>query len=265
MTSREKPAMQNFTSLLSFIKGDSRIPDAYRWGNSINVKVHALKILYEEVLSQIPKCSKVVEAIEKDGFGGYVQLQILATKYECFLNSIYALCENLSYVVHHLFDKSVPRHFRKQKIRFLAVNDIDSHYSKLLEKTSWYDEVHGMRTEATHLLSGMITIPSPSKLGYFNLPRSQRKDKPENIQVDDVGKHVKEVYQSVLTFLSDFGNHFIKIINQDCHVSQICFIFKGRVFAKKISLREYLNSQAGICQTTAIDCPRMNSCEARKK
>lgn len=264
--SGEKPNLENFTLLLYFMKGDSRIPDALRWGFSIKAKVRAVRILYEEVLSQIPKCFDEIKAIEKEGISDAIQCSILAIKYEVFLNSIYALCENLSNVVWHLHGRRLPRRFREQKKRLLASNSPDSNYAKILEQTEWYNEVNAMRTEATHFLSGMIAIHSPTELGYYNLPKDQRQGTPEKIQIADVEKHVKEIYQSVLAFLSEFGNHFIAVINQDCRVAKICCVIpRVGIGAKMISLREYLNDQAGICQTTAFDCPEKNSCKARKK
>ena len=266
MTIQEKPDMSNFRLFLSFIKGDSRIPDAFRWSFSIDAKVNAVGILHEEVLLQIPKCMAEIRASEEEGVGEIVQSIILAIRYEVFLNSIYALCENLSYLVHHLHGKTVPRPFRAQRQRFLQYTELDSEYAKVLEQSKWYDEVNAMRTEATHFLSGMITISRPSQLGYFNVPKDPREGAPKEIQIADVEKHVKDVYLGVLTFLSMFGNHFVTMINQDSRVAQICYIIpRVGIGGRLISLREHLNGQPGVCQTPLFDCPNKNSCKARNK
>jgi hypothetical protein len=108
---REKLA--NLRLLLDFMKGDSRIADAFRWSYSIDAKMIAIGILYEEILSQIPKCFKEFKQAEEGGVGDSLQCFILSTKYEFFLNSIYALCENLSNVVYQLYRSKVKLRFRE--------------------------------------------------------------------------------------------------------------------------------------------------------
>ena len=257
---------KKFELFLIFMKGDTRVPDAFRWSLSIKSKVSAMEILYKEVLAQLPKCSDELKEIEKKGFGSAIECPILAIKYEVFLNSIYALCENLSRVVRYLYhSKKLPESFRQQKSRFLKDLSLDSVYSNMLMATSWYDEVRAIRTEATHYLSGFITIPSPTELGYFNVPKSERRDTPKGILINDVEKHIKRIYNDVFTFLSLFGNHFITVINQDTRVVLPCLVISGLLGAKRISLREYLNNESGMCHTINFDCPKKDSCEARRK
>jgi hypothetical protein len=250
------------------MKGDSRIPDAFYWSNSIDGKAKAMSILKEEVLAQIPRCNAELEALEKKRYCTGLEFIKMAIKYEVFLNSIYSLCENLSQFVRHLYHSSnLPTGFYKQKTRFLRDLTIDSDYSKILSKLQWYDEVHAMRTEATHFLSGMVVFPGPEEFGYFNIPKSERQGTPKTISINNIEEHVKHLFNEVLDFLSSFGDHFIDIINQDSKVAMICFYLplSGRLCVKNISLREYLEKQPGICQTTDVDCPLKSSCVARKR
>ena len=261
-----KPNLQKLELLLKFLKGDPRVPDAFRWSLSIGSKISAMKILHEEVLAQLPKCFDELREIKQKGFGSGIECLILAIKYEVFLNSIYALCENLSRVVRYLYSsKNLPEGFRKQKSKFLKDLSLDPDYSKILMGTSWYDEVRAMRTEATHYLSGFITISSPTELGYFNVPKSERRGTPKDISINDIEKQIRSIYIDVLTFLSSFGNHFVAVINQDTRVALPCLAVSGLLGARIISLREYLNNESGICQTINFDCPKKDSCEARKK
>lgn len=262
----QEPNLQKFELFLRFLKGDARVPDAFRWSFSISNRISAMKILYIEILAQLPKCSDELKEIKQKGFGSGIECSKLAIKYECFLNSIYALCENISMVVRYLYySKNLPEGFRKQKIIFLEDLSLDSVYSKMLMATSWYDEIRAIRTESTHYLSGFITIPSPTELGYFNVPKSERKGTPKGISINDVEKHIKRLYNDVFTFLSLFGNHFITVINQDTRVVLPCLIISGLLGAKRISLKEYLNNESGMCHTINFDCPKKDSCEARKK
>jgi hypothetical protein len=239
---------------LKFLKGDDRVPDAFDWSLSIQNKISVMQILYKEVIDQLPKCFDELKEIKQKGFGSGIESTKLAVKYEVFLNSIYALCENLSRLS-----------FREQKARFLEDLNVDSVYSEMLKTTSWYDEVRAIRTEATHYLSGFITISSPTELGYCNVPKSKRKRTPKAISINDIEKHIEGIYNNVLEFLSFFGNHFITVINQDVSVVLPCLVVSGLIGAKKISLKEYLNDESGVCYTPKLDCPAKDSCKARKK
>jgi hypothetical protein len=130
--------------------------------------------------------------------------------------------------------------------------------------TQWYDEVHSIRSEATHYLSGFITISSHAELGYFNRQKSRRNSVPENISIDDIERHTRQLYDNVNAFLLAFGDHFIKVIDQDVRVALPCIrTSSGLIGTKNISIKEYLNNEPGICSTPNFNCPLAKSCEAR--
>lgn len=263
--SEQEPRMRGFELLLAFIGGDNRIPDAIHWQFSIKAKIFAMEFSYDEALAQIPKCFDELREIEKRGYGNNKECIKLALRYESFLNSIYSLCENLSNIVKFLYPSFIlPQHFTKQKSRFLKTDSIDPDYSKILAKTSWFDEVHAMRAESTHYLSGLITIPSSTALGYVNLPKSQRKGSLGKIKISDVEKHIKQIHNDVRTFLTLFGNHFVPILNQDSHLSLVCISSSDKVIGiRSISLKEYLNQEQWTCQGSK-ECPERVVCQTRK-
>jgi hypothetical protein len=149
--------LKNLDIMLAFLKGDERVPDGMRWHFSIENKMTAMNILRNNMLEQIPKCLAEQKRAEETGYSSGIEALILGIKYEVFLNSIYALCENLGYVAHFLLGRKLPRHFHEQKKKLLKKEELEPTYSKILAKTNWYDEIHAMRTESTHYLSGLIT------------------------------------------------------------------------------------------------------------
>jgi hypothetical protein len=262
---RQDPTLPKIRLFLLFMKEDNRIPEAIRWAISIDSKIRAMDVLFEEVLNQIPKCRMEFEEIKKKGLGSDTESHKLALKYEVFLNSIYSLCENISRVVAYLYHrKNLPQGFHDQKQKFLEDKSIDAHYTKILNSTQWYNEVRSMRDEATHYLSGLITISNPAGLGYFNRPKSSRNGTPESISIDDVEKHARQLYESVNAFLLAFGEHFIKIIDQEKRVRLPCILSSKSVGWVGISLKEYLNNESGICLSPDFNCPLAKSCKARK-
>ncbi len=219
---KQDPSLPKINLVLLFMKGDSRIPGAFNWSLSIDAKIKAMDISFKEVLEQIPCCFEELNEMNKKGYGEGLELKKLALKYETFLNSIYSLCENLSRIVAYLYrDKNLPEGFFEQKHKFLK-QDFDQDYTNILKNTNWYDEAHSIRSEATHYLSGLITISSATELGYLNKPKSKRKGVPNNISIDDIKTHVRYIYDNVFVFLFAFGDHFIKIINQDSGIALLC-------------------------------------------
>ncbi len=260
-----KEALKNFNLLLSFLKGDRRISDGMRWYFSIESKLTSIEILRTDVLGQIPKCLAEEKCIREKGYGDGIEARILAIKYEVFLNSVYSLCENLGYVAWCLLEKRVPRHFNGQKKSAKAGRLLDSYYGKLLATSSWYDEVHLMRSESTHYLSGFATYTNETQVGYFNVPRSEKEMSVPKIQVENIEEHVNQIFANLVLFLASFGDYFVTLLNPEIRVTQVCLYYNGLIGAKVISLRELLNNEPGECQTQTFDCPLKNACKARKK
>ena len=73
------------------------------------------------------------------------------------------------------------------------------------------------------------------------------------------------MYDNVWVFLFAFGDHFIKIVNQDSCIALPCIrSSSGLIGTKSISLRGYLNNDAGIYLTPTFDCPLKDSCKAHR-
>jgi len=264
---KQDPKLPKIRLFILFMWGDNRIPDGFNWSLSIDSKIKAVDVLFNEVLSQIPKCFEELEEIRKRGFGGGVECLKLAIKYEVFLNSIYSLCENLSRIVAYLYrERNLPQSFNAQRNRFLKKPDIDPDFTKILANITWWDEVHSIRSESVHYLSGFITISSATELGYFNRPQSRRNGAPTSILIDNIEKHIRQLYNNVKEFLLEFGEHFIKNINQDAYIALPCLrTSSGLIGIKGISLKGYLNNDAGICLTPDFDCPLKETCGAHRE
>ncbi len=171
--------------------------DSFRWAMSISDKIGKFQIAYEDFYDQLPSWVEENKTIKEKGYGTIKESVKLALRYENFLNSIYSLCENFSHLIVAFYPGSnLPNGFYKQKKRFLT-HDIDARYKEILENTMWYDEVHAYRSEATHFLSGFITISDDGSPGYFNKPLNKRNGAFTVISKEDIETHVKEIYSKV--------------------------------------------------------------------
>lgn len=259
----------NFELFLKFMANDSRIQDGYRWSQSIKDKLESVTLRYNEVLEQIKHCSDDTDRMKKEldeiGYtNSGIECPKLAYMYEDFLNSIYALCENISKIVAFLYPKkNLPQGFHDQKKRFLN-RDIDIEYSEILKQSTWYDEVQSLRSESIHFLSGVVMTTNSYELGYSNIPKSRRDGTPNEIKIESIKDHIDVIYKNVGEFLILFGNHFINILDQESRAAFPCMRTpSGLMCVEERSLSECLNNLPGRCVTTKVDCSLRDSCQAK--
>lgn len=258
--------VSNFDRFVEFLRVmEPEIPDAFRWSMAIGHKKIKMQFAYEDVYRQIPVWYADNEEMQKKGIGSSKEGIILALRYETFLHSVYSLCESLSRISAR-FNPKLSHGFREQKNELLnQKRPVDPQYSEILESVVWYDEVHAIRSEATHFLSGFITISKNGEPGYFNTPKSGRKEALQEISKESIEKHILEIYQNVDVFLTQFGDHFIQKIDPNKKIAKACLL-NGEKFmgAREFTLNDVKNKKPGMCHMPLYQCPIRHSCEAFK-
>lgn len=256
----------NFNLFIDFLQVmDCTVPDAFRWSWAIRLKVVKMHTAYEDILRQIPVWYADHEEMKKKGIGSSKEGNILALRYETFLHTVYSLCESLSRITACFYPNLSPG-FRKQKNELLGnKNTTDPEYAKILESVTWYDEVHAIRSEATHFLSGFIIISKDGEPGYFNTPKSMRKEALQNISKESIEKHILEIYRNIDIFLTQFGDHFIQKIDADKKIAKMCLLNGEKYMgAREFTLNDVRNKKPGNCHLPHYQCPIRHSCEAFK-
>lgn len=256
--------LSNFQIFALFLQTmESQFPDAMRWSMAIRDKIFKMHVAYEDVIRQIPIWNADHKEIERRGYGDTKEGVILALRYETFLNAVYSLCESLARITLGFYPQ-LSHGFRKQREELLSKKkSLYPIYASIIESTTWYEEVHSIRSEATHFLSGFTTISKNGEPGYFNKPKGSRKGAPLEISVDSVEKHITSIYQSVDNFLQQFGDLFIQKLDPDKRIGNICMKDGTKyIGARSFSLREFLNKQPGICITPKSQCPLRYHCQA---
>jgi len=264
----EQSSIPSFTEFLHFARGDRRIAHASDYLDSISKKKAVVNLCFQELSNCLPGYKEEYEVLQKEGYVNGIGRLMVVVKYETFLNSIYFLMETIAKLVCLIYPKkSLPRRFYDQKDKFLKDKTVDPTYSAILEKMHWDDEVRAIRAEATHYLSGLAVSYEPSVPGYFNKPKSGRKGTPNsNIEIKDVISHSETIMKNLDSYLESFGSHFLKVIDRDVLVFQLCGItYGGNIAGKILSYNEKINGDPGICLTTDFDCPKADDCIARKK
>jgi len=274
------PEINDYTNFELFLKflgtAEPEIPNASNLRASMEYKAKALFIVYQETLNQIKKCHIEYEEIEKRGYGSSIHNTILKIEYMKYLNYIYSLCENLSYLVKKWNPEAkLKKGFNEQKMQYLtSKKTIDEFYSNLLEKAYWYDEIHLIRTEATHYLNGFIFISHSKEPGYLiKKIYNQRKATPTKITIDEqvimesIEDNIKKINEDFNLFLDNYSKHFRELkFNKEIPVSEICLLTSERIEGyRSIALNDYINKKPRKCKETLPNCPRKLKCNLLKR
>jgi hypothetical protein len=260
-----KSNLKEYTLFHKFLNGEKRLPNAILWSFTIAGKTAAVSILYEEVMSQLTKAAEEVNELKTLRVSNHRELFILQIKYEVFLNSIYSLFESLSYILWNIYHTNgIPRLFNKQKTRFLNQTNINPEYSKLLESTDWYEEVHSIRSQSTHYLSGFAILFGEDEIGYSNTPIGE-EGTSKKISIPNIDTHIRSVKKEFTDFIAQFGKIFVKVINQDSKIVYPCLSAKNEVIGySSISLREYTEGEEWKCEVYG-GCPNRNECKLKNR
>lgn len=269
------PENNNYNEFELFIAflvtSEPQILNVDNFAQSIRNKAVAVKLAYNEVLlKQIPNWIKENEAAKHYGFTIGAQGVLLAIKYEVYLNSIYSLCENLSFLVKKFYpNQTLKDHFNSQKNQFLNnKKEVDEVYSKILEKTAWYEEVHSIRSEATHYLTGLIN-PSDSNEPCYSYKETynRRNAAPEEINIKNVETHMIDLQRNLEEFLNYFSKHFRETkFNKDISVKEPCLITNERkILFRSTTLDDYLNHRPRKCNELEFDCPHKENCGSKRE
>jgi hypothetical protein len=239
------------------------------WAQSLLDKFNAVSILCDEVLYQISMWKNEFEQLKERCYGNTIQRTILLVKYETFLNSIYSLCENISYMVKELYPKAnLSPKFSIQKTNNLEkLREFDDYYAKMLESADWYNEVHSMRSECIHFLSGFIFISGIEEPGYLiSKQYNERKGHAEGIEVENIEKHVKETYNSVYSFVNELSKHFMELrCDKNTPVGSPCLYGGGLSGVRIMTINDILLRNQPRCEALEFNCPVEEKCTAINK
>ncbi|WP_317137481.1 hypothetical protein [Methanochimaera problematica] len=267
----------------------SHIKDATNWSQTIQDKYNAIRIAFEELKNLIDIYWK--EYCDDIKIRSTQYLIALTLKYETFMNCIYSFCESLAMIIKLIYPKmNLTSKFSKLRSEILSEKImIDDDFCHLMKITDWYDEVHWIRTEATHSLFGFLFFSKDGKPGYLNQIYNKRKGVPSNknvdnikdhikfekdtvsgrvkIEIDNIDNHIDIIFSEFNKFLFEFGKIGLKLINFDLQNVDICFqnSITYQIGTKLITINDIKNDQPGICTKLYDECPMKNYCKAYTK
>lgn len=200
------------------------------WGkltDSIATKRNAVLLLGGEVINQIPNWLIEYAELEEKGHCSGVQSLILLIKYQTFLNAIYSICENYAYLASKFVPCLTRRSYQKQLSKLSKIRQDCPEYAEILEKNSWYSQVHIMRSEATHFFDGFVYINNLKRPGIIFRDMLHRRDGvgPETaIDIPDVEAHVNELLAGVDDYSKNLCTYLFAFIEDGFERWESCFM-----------------------------------------
>ncbi len=252
------------------LDGDNR--DQYinwnRLGDSICQKRHAVELLGEEVQDPLDEWEDISKELEKYGFqAGYESVQIMV-KFQTFLNSVYALFENLAFTAYLLIP-GLKRSFFQQQSDMDKLIQINKEYAGIVASADWYPDLNIMRSESTHFLDCLFFLNGERCLGikYIDfVSRRKGVDKTTEIVIEDVVWYVNCIRDAISQYMVDlfafFLTSFIKpdfVGYEPCYMKRKESHFLFLIGMKKVSFKNYLKGKPWTCMLDN-QCPFSDCC-----
>lgn len=259
------------------------VKNVSNWCETVNKKYIAVSLAFNEANDLI----KYFNNHYKKKLDTSPYLTHLTMKYEAFMNCIYNFCESLSMLLRYMYPKNnLSDTFYKLRSNIInKKNTINDVFFDLMSKTRWYDEIHWIRTEATHKLFGFLYFSDEGKPGYLTQIFNKRESAPcekdttktfkiekndvdgqLKIDIDNIEDHLRIIFEQFNQFITDLGDISIKLINPTVEKAVICFLqphLKGYLIGTKIlSLNDVLFNKQGRCTNFFSICPMKTNCEA---
>ena len=154
-------------------------------------------------------------------------------------------------------------------VKKLAIGNCtrNTRLSDIIDSISWYENLHTMRTEATHYLPGFV-FHSENGLGilYRDMEHSDKR-----IEIDNIQEYMVTLHREINIFLTKYGDYHLRnFLKEDHKTFHPCpiphpngegYLAGGRT----ITLKEYLQKKPGQCVGLDVPCQNRAKCPADPK
>lgn len=231
-------------------------------------------ILHQLSIKLLPNLSKDEAEIQSKGYTPATNAKEFSAVLEEVFTELYSSIDCTRKVIVSIYRRTrgLPDSTRKlfQKVRGgLLGNDFPAELKHAIASADWYDELLAIRDELTHSDIGNCWVDRDTKLVTYMHTGIHREGKP--LIINDVMGRIQFLIESINKFIGSvfyFLNAQLKITTID----QLCGIFFGRGYLRKLTLAPSIDLNSGICQShTWFDndaqfrCPLAGSCGAYER
>ncbi len=227
--------------------------------------------LHQLAIKLLPNLSLDEEEIQSKGFTAAANSREFTAVMEEVFTELYSSIDCTRKVIVSIYRRTrgLPDSTRKlfQKVRGnLLGSDFPSELKQTIAASDWYEELLLIRDELTHSDIGNCWMDRETKMVTYMHTGISREGKP--LIIKDVMGKVRFLIESINKFLGaifSFLNAQLKVTTID----QLCGIFYGRGYLRKLSLESSINLNSGVCQSHSwfdndvqFRCPLASSCGA---
>ncbi|MFA4876566.1 MAG: hypothetical protein WC586_04065 [Methanoregula sp.] len=243
-----------------------------RWRESIRTKMRIISLLSKDIFQQYQLTVDQKEKDKLEGYGDGIAASLLLIRFENYLNAVYSLLNNLAYIgqishkgLAHQFNTQRERasNYRKKYPRY-------SEYLDLIENCQWYDQLHAMRTDATHFLEGFVYYTDDG-LGILYFDKEPKEfNNDVKLKIEDIRIYTEQNIKDLSDFLDCFGEYYLtKYCNNESSIPLACpiLVVNGKSFFsgfRSVTYEEYQNKNIGRCMSKDPTCKFKDFCPARQ-
>jgi hypothetical protein len=250
---RSSPLLRNEQKRKGIQIGQLDFP-LIRYTYSLSQRVSMLSILKEKIHKLGVEVLEEQKEVEKTNKSKTNEKSIeLIIYYESFLNQIYNIMENVSRINLFIFELNTNispkftnqmKQIKNEKLKF------HPEYDKIKEEMKWYLQVHGIRSNANHFLTGANVFGRSEKgeliLEYLNYNLSNRNNHstdPFKIEYDILST-VDSFYNATIITLNKIADIYLENMDKDkkCHIT---FIIDGYLEIRELSCNELIQGELG--------------------
>lgn len=230
-------------------------------------------ILHQLSIKLLPNLSIDEEELKAKGYSATINAKELSAVFEEVFTELYSSIDCTRKIIVSIYKKtrglpdSTRKLFRKVQCNLLG-NDFPHELKQAILNSVWYDQLLSIRDELTHSDIGSCFIDRETQTVTYMHTGINNAGQP--LIINDVLGMIESLFSQINQFLGHVFN-FLNSQLKFTTIDQLCGIFYGRAYIRKISLEPPIDINSGVCQShTWFDnqpdfmCPFSNSCGAYK-
>ena len=231
-------------------------------------------ILHQLSLKLLPNLAIDAEEIQSKCYTAATNAKEFSAVLEEVFTELYSTIDCTRKVIIAIYPRtrglqnSTRKLFKKVRCNLLGL-DFPTELKQAIAESDWYDELLVIRDELTHSDIGHCWIDRETNMVTYMHTGINCDGKP--LIINDVIGRIQCLIESINKFLGTIF-HFLNTQLKFTTISELCGIFYGRGYLRKLSLETPIDFNSGVCQShTWFDrevefrCPFASSCGAYER
>ncbi len=230
--------------------------------------------LYQLSLKLLPNLYLDRQELRNKGYTAAANAKEFSAVLEEVFTELYSSidCTRKIIVAIYKQTRGLPDSTRKL-FRKAQANQLDHNFpnelTRVIAESNWYEELLAIRDELTHSDIGNCSFDEKTETVTYMHTGIRQQGNP--LIIEDVMRKIQYLIESINNFLGKTF-HFLNAQLKPTTISQLCGIFFGRAYLRKLSFELPITLNSGICishtwfdNTPGFKCPLSSTCGAYLK